>query len=285
MKRANADLTERPPLDAARRELLARLEHWLETPMLVLGFVWLALLVLEFTRGVSPGLEAASTVIWVVFILDFAVKFVLALDKSDYLKANWLTALALAVPALRIFRIFRVVRVLRAARAARGLRLFRVVSSLNRGLRVLGASMGRRGFGYVVALSLVVTLAGAAGMYAFENEVEGGLTTYGEALWWTAMLLTSLGSEYWPRTPEGRVLCFLLSLYGFAVFGYVTATLATFFIGRDADNEEAEVAGAAQVESLRAEVAALREELRAFAGGERRGGGPSAPDARSGSGS
>jgi voltage-gated potassium channel len=258
------DASQRPGrslLDAERRELLSRLERWLETPMLVLGFVWLALLVLEFTRGLSPGLEALGTVIWVVFILDFALKFVLAPDKTDYLKANWLTALALAVPALRVLRIFRVVRVLGAAR---GLRLFRVVSSLNRGMRALGASMGRRGFGYVVALSLVVTLAGAAGMYAFENEVEGGLKTYGEALWWTAMLLTSLGSEYWPHTPEGRLLCFLLSLYGFAVFGYVTATLATFFIGRDAEDEEAEVVGAAQVESLRAEVAALREELRSF---------------------
>ena len=114
-----------------------------------------------------------------------------------------------------------------------------VVTSLNRGMRALGASMGRRGFGYVVALSVVVTLAGAAGMYAFEGDVEGGLQTYGEALWWTAMLLTSLGSEYWPRTAEGRALCFILSLYGFAVFGYVTAALGTFFVGRDAEDEGA----------------------------------------------
>ena len=47
-------------------------------------------------------------------------------------------------------------------------------------------------------------------MYAFENEVEGGLQTCGETLWWTMMLLTSLGSEYWPRTAEGPVPCLLL---------------------------------------------------------------------------
>ncbi|HYO63563.1 MAG TPA: potassium channel family protein [Pyrinomonadaceae bacterium] len=255
-----------------RRQVLAQLEDWLETPMVVLGFVWLALMLWEYVWGISPLLEAVANVIWIIFILDFAVKFALAPDKTDYLKANWLTIIALAVPALRVFRVFRVVRALRAARAARGLRLVRVVTSLSRGMRALGASMGRRGFGHVIALSVVVTLAGAAGMYAFENEIEGGLSTYGEALWWTAMLLTSLGSEYWPRTAEGRVLCFLLSLYGFAVFGYVTATLATFFIGRDAESAEAEVAGAAQVESLRAEVAALREELRAFTRGHRSGG-------------
>jgi voltage-gated potassium channel len=249
-----------------RRQVLEQLEDWLETPMLVLGFVWLALMLWEYVWGISPLLEAVAGVIWIIFILDFAVKFALAPDKTDYLKANWLTAVALAVPALRVFRIFRVVRVLRAARAARGLRLVRVVTSLNRGMKALGASMGRRGFGYVIALSVVVTLAGAAGMYAFENEVEGGLATYGEALWWTAMLLTSLGSEYWPKTAEGRVLCFLLSLYGFAVFGYVTATLATFFIGRDAEDEGAEVAGAKSIEALREEIAALRAEVRALRG-------------------
>lgn len=233
--------------------------------MLVLGFVWLALMLWEYVRGIGPLLETVVNVIWIIFILDFAVKFILAPDKTDYLKANWLTVVALLVPALRVFRIFRVVRVLRAARAARGLRLVRVVTSLNRGMRALGASMGRRGFGYVVALTALVTLAGAAGMYAFENGVAGGLTTYGEALWWTAMIMTTMGSTYWPQTPEGRVLCFLLALYSFAVFGYVTATLATFFVGRDAEDERAEVAGAAQVERLREEVAALREELRAFA--------------------
>jgi len=258
---------ERPAVDAERRELLARLEDWLEAPMLVLGFVWLALLVLEFTRGLPPPLETAGTVIWVVFILDFALKFALAPDKTDFLKANWLTALALAVPALRLFRVFRVARLLRAARTARGLRLFRVVSSLNRGMRALGATMRRRGFGYVVALTAIVALSGAAGMYAFEREAAGGrgFDTYGEALWWTAMVMTTMGSDYFPQTGEGRLLCLLLAVYAFAVFGYVTATLATFFVGRDAESDEAEVAGAAQIESLRAEVAALREELRAFA--------------------
>lgn len=282
MKQDDSTPSERPLLNAERRELLTRLEDWMETPMLVLGFVWLALLVLEFTRGVSPGLEAASTCIWIIFILDFALKFVLAPDKSDYLKANWLTALALAVPALRVFRVFRVVRVLRAARAARGLRLFRVVSSLNRGMRALGATMRRRGAGYVFVLTLIVELAGAAGMYAFENELPDGrgLNSYGEALWWTAMVMTTMGSDYFPRTTEGRVLCFALAVYAFAVFGYATATLATFFVGRDAANEVAEVAGAAQVESLRLEIAALREELRAFAGAKRRGDGLSGTDTR-----
>jgi voltage-gated potassium channel len=252
----------REQIRAERKSLLARLEDWLETPLLILGFAWLALLIYELIWSLSPALELVGTVIWIIFILDFAVKFLLAPDKTDYLKSNWLTALALIVPALRVFRIFRVFRVLRAARAVRGVRLFRVLTSLNRGMKSLSASFGRRGFGYVVALSVIVTFAGAAGMLAFENEGEGGIKTYGDALWWTAMMLTTIGSEYFPRTAEGRVLCFVLALYGFAVFGYVTATLATYFVGRDAENKDTEIAGAADISDLRDEIAKLREEIK-----------------------
>jgi voltage-gated potassium channel len=143
-------------------------------------------------------------------------------------------------------------------------RLLRIVTSLNRGMRALGASLRRRAFGYVAGLTVLVAGAGAAGMYAFENGTPGGLNSYGEALWWTAMIMTTMGSEYWPETLEGRVLCVLLALYAFGVFGYVTATLATFFIGRDAENGEAEVAGARELAALRLELVALRDDLRAL---------------------
>jgi len=204
-------------------------------------------------------LETIGTVIWIIFILDFALKFILAPDKIGYLKSNWLTAIALLLPALRVFRIVRVFRILRVARAARGLRFVRLLTSLNRGMGALGASFSRRGFGYVVVLSLIMTLGGAAGMYAFETDV-GGFTSYAEALWWTAMLLTSIGSDYFPRTAEGRVLCFILALYGFAVFGYVTATLATFFVERDT-NKRAEEEKPTLAE-LQAEIRDLRAEMR-----------------------
>lgn len=261
---SNTTKTEKQLIDEERSEILERLENWLELPMLILSFVWLALLVIEFIWGISRPLEIIATIIWIIFIVDFVIRLILAPDKLAYFKSNWITALALLLPALRVLRIARVARLFRAARAARGLRLVRVITSLNRGMRALGATMQRRGFGYVAALTLVVTLAGAAGMYAFENaNPDGrGLNTYGTALWWTAMIMTTMGADYWPQTVEGRLLCLALALYAFGVFGYVTATLASFFIGRDADSPESELAGTHSVEELRAEIAALRSEIR-----------------------
>ncbi len=127
-------------------------------------------------------------------------------------------------------------------------------------MKALGASLSRRGFSHVIALTVLVTFAGAAGIYAFENSAADD----SDALWWTAMLMTTMGSEYWPQTVEGRVLCVFLALYAFGVFGYVTAVLATFFVGRDADRSDAEVARARELVAVRDELHALREGIRAL---------------------
>lgn len=224
------------PLPEADERLftLAELDAWLRTPMLVLSAVWLALVVAELAVGESRLLETLGTVIWAVFLIEFALRLWLAPDKGAFLRANWLSVIALAAPAFRLLRGFRLLRV---ARAARGLRLVRVVGTANRTMNALRATMRRRGLGYLLALTTLVTLLGAAGMYAFERapEVEGGFASFWDALWWTAMLLTTMGSAYWPVTAEGRVLCLLLAVYAFAVFGYITAAFASFFVGRDAE--------------------------------------------------
>jgi len=256
---------EREMLDVERYELLRQVGSALDTPMTVLGFVWLVLVVVDLTAGLSPLLEALNHLIWALFVLHFLVELVIAPRKRTYLRRNWLTAVALVLPALRVVRVVRVFRFAGLLRAARGARLVRVVSSANRGMRALGRVMGRRGLGYVVALTAIVNLVGAAGILTFERGVEGGtITGFGDALWWTAMTLTTMGADYFPRTAEGRVLGLLLAIYGFAVFGYVTASIASLFVARDAETGEGEIAGAAQVEALRAEIATLSRRVEAL---------------------
>lgn len=243
-----------------RWRLLDDLDRWLNVPMVVLSIAWLGTVAWELVRGSSLLLEAIAMIIWIIFIVEFVVRFALAPAKGPFLKSNWLTMIALAVPALRIFRAFRVVRV---ARGLRGIRLARIVGAANRSMTALQAALVRRGFVYVAGLTAFVIALGAAGMLNFEHarEVEGGFTSYGEALWWTGMLIASLGSDFWPETAEGRMLTMILTIYGLAVFGYITATLASFFVGRDAQDRTGPVAGTGDVARLAEEVRALRREL------------------------
>ena len=72
------------------------------------------------------------------------------------------------------------------------------------------------------------------------------------------MVMTTMGSEYWPKTAEGRLLTLLLALYAFAMFGYITATIASHFV---ASETEAEPVSGAEVAALREEISRLRAEL------------------------
>ena len=245
-----------------RWRLLRDLDEWLTWPMVFLSLAWLAIVVFELVSGTTALLETVGTAIWIAFILEFALRFTLAPDKSVFLKSNWLTVVALVVPALRLFRALSF---LRAARALRGFRLVRIVGTANRSMNALKATLARRGFGYVVGLTLLVIALGAAGMLNFENarDVEGGFVDYWHALWWTGMLVATIGSDFWPLTTEGRLLAMLLALYGLAVFGYIAATFASYFIGRDAERSDTALAGGRDIEQLLSEVRALRLELAA----------------------
>ena len=64
-----------------------------------------------------------------------------------------------------------------------------------------------------------------------------------------------IGGDYWPKTFEGRILAFLLSVYAFSIFGYITASLASFLIGRDKESASREI------EELHSEVQHLSSEI------------------------
>ena len=230
------------PIEEERETLLEQIHGALDGPMIVLSVAWVALIVVEFAGdGLAPSLDAAVWMIWAVFIFNFAIEFTIAPVKRRYLRTHWLTVLSLVLPAFRILRVASALRVLRMARVVRGVGLLRLLTSMNRGLASLRATAARRGLGYVIAATAVVIVVGSAGMAFFESPAslasEGiasgaPLRDYGEAFWWTAYAMTT-GATSQPATGEGKLLGWLMSLYGLGVFGYLTASLASHFIERD----------------------------------------------------
>lgn len=233
---------EPPSKEEERWHLLNEIDDLLDKPMAILAFIWLGLIIWELSTGLNQPLSIASSVIWILFILDFVLQLIIAPRKLVYIKHNWLVALSILLPALRIFGLFRAFRLIRVIRTARSISLLRLVLSFKRSMQALGMTLRRRGFGYVVILTIIVILAGAAGIIHFENpsalaragyENTTGITSYGDGLWWTAMIITTMGSDYWPQSAEGRILCWILAIYAFTVFGYITATIASHFVRMD----------------------------------------------------
>ena len=63
------------------------------------------------------------------------------------------------------------------------------------------------------------------------------------------------------HTVPGRILCFMLAVFAFSVFGYVTAAIASYFVNKDAEDESSPVANERQIDRILAEVQALRAEI------------------------
>ena len=242
-----------------RGELQERISNWLDTPLTILSFVMLGLLVVELTADLSPVWAArvsqTQMAIWVVFVAAFLIELLVAPSKIAYLQKNWLTAVSVALPALRS------VRILRAARALRGLSLVRILTTVNRGTRALGHVVQRGRFGYVLALTGVVVVTSAAGAYYFERtEPQANILTLGDALWWSAAIVTTINSPYETVTLEGRIVALLLRVFALAISGYLTAIIAVYLIGGQRLAEPAEV-NQAELRALREHVARLERLL------------------------
>jgi voltage-gated potassium channel len=238
-----ADASRTRALRRERWQLLARLHRGLEPLFVALSAIWIGLVVVELAGGgLPPTVELLVYVIWGLFVVQFGVGLLIAPSRVRYLRRQWLTALSLILPAFRVLRLASFARLLGASRIVRSISLLRVLTSVNRGLAALGRTAHRRGVGFVIAATAIVLFVGAAGMAYFESPAAlvpagtptggEGLGNYADALWWTAFAMTT-GAFTQPETGEGRLLGWALSVYGLAVFGYLTAILASHFVGRD----------------------------------------------------
>lgn len=247
-----------------RFALLENVQSILEPAMAALGLCFLVLLLLDYTStGLSARnqarLDTALQAIWVIFLLDFALRFVIAPAKGRFLRQNWFGALSLALPFLRPFRVFRAVRVLRS------LSLVRLLGGINRGIRVLRKVTRGRQFTYVGGLTVLVMLGGAVGVLYFDQGIDNApVQTFGDALWWSAAMVTTINNEKYVVSTEARVIAILLRVFAVSVFGFITASIASYLIGgtetaeRDA---ETDLAPRAEIDALRRELVLVREAL------------------------
>lgn len=249
--------TARDGARSERFELLEHLQALLEPAMSFLGLAFLVLLLLDygsFELGVlgQERIDQALQLIWVVFLVDFSFRFIVAPAKGAFLRHNWLAALSLALPFLRPLRA------LRAVRAVRSLSLVRFLGGINRGMRVLRQVTHGRQFAYAGILTIVVALAGAVGVLSFEQGiVDAPIQTFGDAIWWSSALVTTMNSEKYVVSPEARMIGILMRVYALSIFGYITASIASYLIGTsDATRESRD-----DEETLRAEIEALRRDL------------------------
>jgi voltage-gated potassium channel len=193
---------------------------------------------------------------WLVFVIDFVVHERLfvsylgtRLGKFDLaivvLTAPWfLLAGAHGGSIVVILRLARLSRLLIATR----------------GVRRLFARLGR-----VALVAGAVLLVGAVVGYYSEHPTNPDFATFGDAIWWATVTLTTVGyGDIVPITTAGRFDGTAIMFMGVALLGLLAGSLASFFglQSGEATTEEPEVSN----ESVLAELALLRAEVRELNG-------------------
>ncbi|MFN3600100.1 MAG: potassium channel family protein [Dietzia sp.] len=200
-------------------------------------------------RPVGAAAVATEVVIWgtwLLFAVDFGVRLALAKPRGRWLFVHWYEVAVIALPMLRPLRLLRLVMMLSVMH------------------RSAGTAVRGQVIAYAAGSTAVLLVVASLAMLDAERGAPGAsIETYGEALWWSVVTVTTVGyGDVAPVTPVGRVIAAGLMLAGIALLGVVTATLASWIVDRVSELDEAnQTATQSQVSRLSADIAALREEL------------------------
>jgi voltage-gated potassium channel len=242
-----------------RQELLLAIQQATRVPMILLAVLMMALVCLHLAVRLPPAsdrrLRLAEWLIWQVFILEFAVTFILAPHKGEFLRKNWILALAL------VFPFARVLHVLPAAVAFPAQPTFQILAVASRGLQKLAVVLAGRRLLYLFAFTIAAVVSSAVGEFLVEHRAPGtNISTYGDSVWWAAGTITSVGTELYPVTAEGRIIAVFTMAFGVTVVGYLAASIAALFVNVDASASSQQKASRPETGSQ--ELQALREEVR-----------------------
>jgi voltage-gated potassium channel len=224
-----------------------RFERRTEGPLAVLALAFLAAYAWPILRpDISPSWKHVCTgadyVIWVVFVVEFVARVVLAERRGQYVVRHVPDVLMVALPVLRPLRLLRF------------LVLLRMIN------RRATASLHGRIVAYVVASAGLVLLISALAMLEAERQhPQANIRTFGDALWWALSTMSTVGyGDRVPTTGGGRVIGTGLMVAGIALLGVITATFASWLIAQVRETEtEAQTATRGDIAELRAEIARL----------------------------
>ena len=81
---------------------------------------------------------------------------------------------------------------------------------------------------YILTVTMF-TYISALAFYDCEMGLNSHLTSFGDALWWACMNVTTVGAEIFPVTAVGKVICVLLPVVGMMFFPIFTVYVSDYY--------------------------------------------------------
>lgn len=230
-------------------------------PLLILAFVFLGFYAAPIINpDLNPQLvaflEVSQTVIWVLFVIDFVGRFILAEKKIPFLKRNIIELIAVVLPFFR------------------PLRALRLLSVATIGFRRFGGKLRNRITFYVFGAAFMLWfITGLAVTEAERGVQSANIANVAQGWWWAFITMATVGyGDKYPISAEGQWVAVIIVLTGIALLGTISAFLASWFIDsiektetellqENAENKENLSMLLLEVQRLQKQVTELSEQL------------------------
>ncbi len=215
--------------------ILLKILHFLVIITSLFLVVVVTLEMFEFIPGFPEKINLrVQFAICMVFLADFFVGLILSKKKWHYLRTRFIFLL-IAIPYLNIIafsdtnvdpHIYYFLKMIPLIRG--GYALFVITSWLtnNKATSLF--------FTYLLMMLAMIYFCTLL-FYTLEKDVNPGVKTVEDAMWWAFMDLTTVGSNIYAMTPGGKVMSVLLASFGMMMFPIFTVYITDRVVKNKAD--------------------------------------------------
>ncbi len=185
----------------------------------------------KLPKQVSDILQTLDTLVCILLLIDFGIRFYKAKSKLAFLKWGWIDLIA-SIPNVPFLRVGRFIRILRVIRLLRAIRATQKITSL------LLKDKLQTGVASVALTAFLLVMFCSIGILICEQQnPDANIKTAGDAIWWSVATITTVGyGDVYPVTAEGRILAMVLMISGIGLFGTLSGLAASFFLGTNQQN-------------------------------------------------
>lgn len=192
-----------------------------EISICILAIISVVFAVIDITKGLESIQKNIDTVIYIIFVIDYFVRLILANSKKEFIKLNIFDLIAI-IPFNSAFRMFRVLKFTKLLKLTK---LFRLGSVSIRLLTKAKRFLNTNGLKYVIILVILSIAISSLIITKVEH------MPLPDAIWWAFVTATTVGyGDLSPTTPLGRIIAALLMLVGIGLIGSLTSSITSFFL-------------------------------------------------------